>query len=68
MKALSQNTKEPWAEWKAQQKSRSTPAGKEKRKTQSQRYRERERNRKAPTGEAADEAARVSLKDSDNKK
>jgi hypothetical protein len=48
-----------WSEWKAQQKYRATPAGKEKRKTQSRRYRERVRNRKEQTGEAADEAARV---------
>jgi len=48
-----------WSEWKAQQKYRATPAGKEKRKTQSRRYREGVRNRKEQTGEAADEAARV---------
>jgi hypothetical protein len=48
-----------WSEWKAQQKYRATPAGKEKRKAQSQRYRERVRNGKEPTGEAVDEAARV---------
>jgi hypothetical protein len=48
-----------WSEWKAQQKYRATPAGTEKRKAQSQRYRERVRNRKEPTGEAADESARV---------
>jgi hypothetical protein len=48
-----------WSEWKAQQKYRATPAGTEKRKAQSQRYRERIRNRKEPTGEAADESARV---------
>jgi hypothetical protein len=47
-----------WSEWKAQQKYRATPSGKEKRKAQSRRYRER-RNRKEQTGEAADEAARV---------
>jgi hypothetical protein len=48
-----------WSEWKAQQKYRATPAGTEKRKAQSWRYRERVRNRKEPTGEAADESARV---------
>ncbi len=48
-----------WSEWKAQEKYRTTPAGKEKRQAQSRRYRERVQNRKEPTGEAADEAARV---------
>jgi hypothetical protein len=48
-----------WSAWKAQQKYRATPGGKEKRKAQSRRFRERVRNRKEQTGEAADEAARV---------
>ena len=48
-----------WSEWKAQQKYRATSAGTEKRKAQSRRYRERVRNRKEPTGEAAEESARV---------
>jgi hypothetical protein len=48
-----------WSEWKAQQKYRATSLGKEKRRAQSQRYRERVRSRKEPTGDAADEAARV---------
>ena len=48
-----------WSEWKAQQKYRATSLGKEKRQAQSRRYRERVRSRKEPTGEAADEAARV---------
>jgi hypothetical protein len=49
-----------WSAWKAQQKYRTTPAGKEKRKAQSRRYRERVRDSKERTGgEAADEAARV---------
>ena len=48
-----------WSEWKAQQKYRATLAGTEMRKAQSRRYRERVRNRKEPTGEAADESARV---------
>jgi hypothetical protein len=48
-----------WSEWKAQQKYRATSLGKEKRQAQSRRYWERVRSRKEPTGEAADEAARV---------
>lgn len=48
-----------WSEWKAQQKYRTTLAGKEKRKAQSRRYRERVRNRKAPMRLAADERTRV---------
>jgi hypothetical protein len=56
--ACRENTRE-WSKWKAQQKYRATPAGKEKRRAQSRRYRERVRNRKEPTGEEADEAARV---------
>ena len=49
-----------WSAWKAQQKDRATPAGKQKRKAQSGRYRERVRERKEQAGgEAADEAARV---------
>jgi hypothetical protein len=56
--ACRENTRE-WSKWKAQQKYRATPAGKEKRKAQSGRYRERVRNRKEQTREAAEETARV---------
>jgi hypothetical protein len=56
--ACRENTRE-WSKWKAQQKYRATPAGKEKRKAQSRRYRERVRNRKEQTREAAEETARV---------
>jgi hypothetical protein len=45
-----------WSAWKAQQKYRATPVGKEKRKAQSRRYRKR---KERAGGEAADEAARV---------
>jgi hypothetical protein len=48
-----------WSEWKAQQKYRGTPAGKEKRKGQSRRYRERVRNRKEQVCGVAEEAAMV---------
>jgi hypothetical protein len=48
-----------WSRWKAQQRYRTTSAGKRKRNGQSQRYRERVRSRKPPEPEAVDEAARV---------
>lgn len=48
-----------WSRWKAQERYRVTPAGKQKRNGQSQRYRERVRNRKPPAGEAVPDAARV---------
>ena len=48
-----------WSRWKAQQRYRTTPAGKQKRNGQSRRYRERVRSRKPPEPEAVDEAARV---------
>jgi hypothetical protein len=51
-----------WSRWKAQEKYRGTPAGKQKRNGQSRRYRERVRNRKPPRSEAVPEAARVITK------
>lgn len=48
-----------WSQWKAQDRYRATPAGKQKRNGQSRRYRERVRNRKPPEKEAVPEAARV---------
>ena len=48
-----------WSRWKAQQRYRTTRAGRRKRNGQSQRYRERVRSRKPPEPEAVDEAARV---------
>ena len=51
-----------WSRWKAQEKYRGTPEGKQKRNGQSRRYRERVRNRKAPGKEALPEAARVITK------
>ena len=51
-----------WSRWKAQEKYRGTPAGKQKRNGQSRRYRERVRNRKLPGPEAVPEAARVITK------
>jgi hypothetical protein len=48
-----------WSRWKAQQRYRTTRAGKRKRNSQSERYRERVRSRKPPEPEAVDEAARV---------
>ncbi len=48
-----------WARQKAQQRYRTTTAGKQKRNGQSQRYRERVRNRQTPEPEVVDEAARV---------
>jgi len=48
-----------WARHKAQQRYRTTTAGKQKRNDQSQRYRERVRQRQAPEPEAVEEAARV---------
>jgi hypothetical protein len=52
-----------WSRWKAQERYRTTVAGRQKRNGQSQRYRERVRNRKPPPGEAVPEAARVITKD-----
>ena len=51
-----------WSRWKAQQRYRTTKAGKRKRNGQSRRYRERVRTRKAPEPEAVDESARVITK------
>jgi hypothetical protein len=48
-----------WARHKAQQRYRTTAAGKQKRNGQSLRYRERVRRRQTPGPEAVDEAARV---------
>ena len=48
-----------WARHKAQQRYRTTTAGKQKRNGQSLRYRERVRQRQAPEPEAVEEAARV---------
>jgi hypothetical protein len=48
-----------WSRWKAQEKYRATPTGKEKRKAQSQRYRERMRTRQEQVLEGAESAARV---------
>jgi hypothetical protein len=48
-----------WARHKAQQRYRTTTAGKHKRNGQSLRYRERVRNRQTAEPEAVDEAARV---------
>jgi hypothetical protein len=51
-----------WSRWKAQQRYRTTKAGKRKRNGQSRRYRERVRTRKPPEPEAAGESARVITK------
>jgi hypothetical protein len=51
-----------WSRWKAQQRYRTTKAGKHKRNGQSQRYRERVRDRKPSEPEAVDETARVITK------
>ena len=51
-----------WSRWKAQEKYRTTLAGKQKRNGQSRRYRERVRNRKPPRPEAVPEVARVITK------
>jgi len=49
-----------WSRWKAQEKYRATPEGKQKRNGQSRRYRERVRNRhQSSQKEAVTEAARV---------
>jgi hypothetical protein len=48
-----------WSRWKAQDRYRATPEGKQRRNGQSRRYRERVRNRQAPAKEAVPEAARV---------
>ncbi len=48
-----------WARHKAQQRYRTTTAGKQKRNGQSLRYRERVRSRQTAEPEAVDEAARV---------
>jgi hypothetical protein len=48
-----------WSRWKAQEKYRATPTGKEKRKAQSQRYRERVRARQQQDVQGAEAAARV---------
>jgi len=54
-----QKSARKWSRWKAQQRYRTTRAGKRKRNGQSQRYRERARSRKPPEPEAVDEVARV---------
>ena len=51
-----------WSRWKAQEKYRGTPEGKQKRNGQSRRYRELVRNRKLPGPEAVAEATRVITK------
>jgi hypothetical protein len=48
-----------WAQWKAQQKYRTTVAGQAKRNHQSRCYRERVKSRKPPEAEPVNEAARV---------
>jgi len=48
-----------WARHKAQQRYRTTTAGKQKRNGQSQRYRERVRSRQIAEPETVDEGARV---------
>ncbi len=48
-----------WARHKAQQRYRTTTAGKQKRNGQSQRYRERARRRQTAEPEAVEEATRV---------
>ena len=48
-----------WSRWKAQQRYRTTTAGKQKRSGQSRRYRERVRSRKTPAPEAVGDPARV---------
>jgi hypothetical protein len=48
-----------WSRWKAQQRYRTTAAGKQKRNGQSQRYRERVRSRKSAEPEAVAQTARV---------
>ena len=48
-----------WRRWKAQQRYRTTAAGKQKRNGQSRRYRERVKERKPVVPEAVSEAARV---------
>ena len=51
-----------WSRWKAQEKYRGTPAGKQKRNRQCRRYRERVRNRKPQQREVVRETARVITK------
>ena len=51
-----------WSRWKAQERYRARPAGKQRRNGQSRRYRERLRNRQPPGPEAVVEAARVITK------
>ena len=48
-----------WSRWKAQQRYRESPTGKEKRNRQSRRYRERVKSRKPTEPEAVSEPARV---------
>ena len=48
-----------WSRWKAQQRYRESPTGKEKRNGQSRRYRERVKSRKPSEPEAVSEPARV---------
>src|SRR5262249_28389052 len=48
-----------WSRWKAQQRYRTTEAGRAKRNAQSRRHRERVKSRKSPEPEAENEAARV---------
>ena len=48
-----------WWRWKAQQRYRESPTGKEKRNRQSRRYRERVKSRKPTEPEAVSEPARV---------
>ena len=48
-----------WSRWKAQQRYRTTKAGRQKRNGQSRCYRERVRSRKPPEPGAVDKGARV---------
>jgi len=48
-----------WSRWKAQQRYRTTAAGKQKRNGQSRRYRERVRSQKPAEKQAVPKAARV---------
>ena len=48
-----------WSRWKAQQRYRESPTGKEKRNRQSRRYRERVKSRKPTEPKAVSEPARV---------
>jgi len=57
-----QKSARKWSRWKAQQRYRTTKAGRQKRNGQSRCYRERVRSRKPPEPEAVDEGARVITK------